>query len=1098
MRKGRIICFLIPIFFYSLELDAQYDSVYAASDNFISKGIELHNNGEYIKAIDKYSKVCKCDPEYGRACYEMALSYYYIDSIDAALDKCNEAIFLKYNDVAVYSLKGSMLDNSGRSEEGIAILSDALTRWPYNQTILYNLAVCYLNINQPLKAEEILLKSILLNPYHMRTHLGLAKANYMMGRITQSYLAYNMALLLSPSISNISAYEDAIEKKPSLVSQAYKYPYPKNIDSRKWDDLTGLLLSDIAFNDDFDYDYDVSYLITRQSLMLFRKIKFDPADSSLYNQLYVRLFSTIYQNDDFEVYLNYLLKNTNNSKVADWINKNSDKLNKFVSWAQTFLNEGRSYGFSYASEKQGKKKYQFNDKGDLTAIGITENNHGNIKQGDWINLRVDGSVSERGKYLNDKSEGEWLVLWPNGKIKRRLSYKNDKLDGKSYYYFPNGSIQDTIDYVSDDINGKLNRYTPSGFLVLVNNYSNGKANGPGLYNNYEQGYTRKFNYSNDELVDSLTETWFNGKPKFSAFYQDEVRQGKQRSWYSNGSRESEMNYVNDTLVGEYLDYFPNNKIKYQRTLDTNGKLTGKFISYDRYGNEIAFDSNYVDGLLEGIRIEYFPDGKKQNVLTYVNDRLTELKCYDKTGKILYSTKESDSSIYYKLFYDNGVLNIEGLIEKGKKQGTWKTYNAIGIITKKSEFDDNLMSGKQLTYYANGNTKEEYVCDSDQIVGEYKEFYIDGKLKSWGYYDKKGQSGKWMEFYSNDTLKSLSYYSEGKMAGTYILYHPDGKIESETFYNGEGTPVRTINYNPDGSTSIDMNYEYGTYQFEEKYPSGQIKEKYNISDNYLHGLRESYYPNGQLLYKAVYYHNFLNGLALNWDYKGNKTLETTYSMNLPEGDVKWYRNSKIDYFATYELGMTQDTLVDYYDNGNVSRKMSVMDDNRQGNTFYYAPDGMLMFRLRFDNNVICAYSYLGKDGKFIPEIPVTDTITEIVTYYPNGRISARFRLSHGLYNGKFITYYANGTKLKEATYANDENEGYETLFYPNNMLKEKVSYHADNREGIYQSYYDNGKIHKTGNYFMNNEEGDWKVFNREGSLKEILTYHDGVLYEIKKK
>ena len=67
-----------------------------------------------------------------------------------------------------------------------------------------------------------------------------------------------------------------------------------------------------------------------------------------------------------------------------------------------------------------------------------------------------------------------------------------------------------------------------------------------------------------------------------------------------------------------------------------------------------------------------------------------------------------------------------------------------------------------------------------------------------------------------------------------------------------------------------------------------------------------------------------------------------------------------------------------------------------------------------------------------------------------------------------------------------------------MLKEKVSYHADNREGIYQSYYDNGKIHKTGNYFMNNEEGDWKVFNREGSLKEILTYHDGVLYEIKKK
>jgi len=269
----------------------QKESIYLSSDEYYNAGIEFHNDGEYAKAIESYKKVSKCDPDYPLTCYEMALSYYYMDKYDEALAKCREALFLKYDEAIVHSLIGSILDETGKTEEGIRVLSEALNRWPYNQNILYNLAVCYLNINQPEMAEGLLFRSVICNPYHMRTHLGLAKANYMMGRRAQSYLAYNMVLLLNPTITNISAFEDAITGKEKLKPKGYLYPYPANFNSQKWDYLKELLESELAFKDEFDYNYSVSYMVARQSLMLFRKMQFDPSDTSLYNRLYVRLFS---------------------------------------------------------------------------------------------------------------------------------------------------------------------------------------------------------------------------------------------------------------------------------------------------------------------------------------------------------------------------------------------------------------------------------------------------------------------------------------------------------------------------------------------------------------------------------------------------------------------------------------------------------------------------------------------------------------------------------------------------------------------------------------------------------------------------------------
>ena len=82
---------------------------------------------------------------------------------------------------------------------------------------MYNLGVCYLSAGDPVKAEEALLKSLRINPFHAKSHMAVAKANFAMGRIAQSYLAYNMAILISPGLKNLKEFGNAITGRLNVI-----------------------------------------------------------------------------------------------------------------------------------------------------------------------------------------------------------------------------------------------------------------------------------------------------------------------------------------------------------------------------------------------------------------------------------------------------------------------------------------------------------------------------------------------------------------------------------------------------------------------------------------------------------------------------------------------------------------------------------------------------------------------------------------------------------------------------------------------------------------------------------------------------------------
>ncbi len=1095
MKKGSVALLLLWI---SLTSPVTYcqEKIYLSSDQFVNEGIELHNKGEYDKAIACYQKVSKCDPNYEMACYEMALTYYYIDKYDEALAKCREAQSLNYDKAYLYSLMGSILDETGRQNEGIELLNSALKKWPYNQNILYNLAVCYLNTGRPLEAEGILIKSILINPYHNRTHLALAKANYQMGRIAQSYLAYNMALLLNPSVSNIAAFEEAISQKPKLKIQEYKYPYAKDVNPGKWDELKDLLQSELAFRNEFDYDFEYNYTVGRQSLMLFRKLTFDPADTSIYNRLYARLFVDIYQKTGFETYLNYILKNTNNDGVAKWSDKNQDKLKAFVSWAQAFINQGRLYCFSYQDEQNSRQTYHYDEDGNLVSIGELSARNGNIKNGPWLIISNYGDISEKGVYVNGKAQGEWLVYWPDGTLRNHLNFKDDLLDGKIQTFHPNGAVDRSYLTRSGKKAGINESYSHSGLLINRNSYSDDKAEGPGIFNSYKEGFVRKYNYTGDSLENEATETWLNGNQKQRCTYHRGMLEGTFTSWYSNGSKESERNYKHDTLVGKYSEYYPNGQKSREYEYNTSGNLTGKIISYDRPGKITAEENEYKEGKLTGTRTEFFPDGRIQRILTYQNDHLLQFQCFDEKGNQLCISHEADSSIYFRSFYPDGILSAEGLLSKDRREGKWKFFNPLGILTDESNYSNGQFEGPQHTYYENGQAEKVYSCHGNYILGEYREYYINGHLKLEGNYDSTGIAGKWLYYFRNDTLSNIVFYKEGKASGRSSSYYATGKLRSEEFFNSDCNSIRSREFEEDGSLTDDLNFEYGTHAFEIMFPDGKLKEKKTLSDNVMDGVYETYYPNGRLATQIEYYHNSMNGNYRKWDYEGNLTYSIPYLLDKAEGDVKWFKNNTPDYSAHYEQDKVQGKTTGYHYNGQKARESAYVDDKRNGNSDFYSPEGIFMYRLRYADNTIKGYSYQDKSGNMVQEIPITDTTGKITTYYPNGKISSVISLSMGLYHGKFTAYYSSGSLLREETFKFGENEGYDKTYYPGNKLRELINYTADSRQGLYELYYENGKKEKTGNYCLDNEEGDWIVYKPDGSIREKLKYRNGILYEIR--
>ena len=154
---------------------------------------------------------------------------------------------------------------------------------------------------------------------------------------------------------------------------------------------------------------------------------------------------------------------------------------------------------------------------------------------------------------------------------------------------------------------------------------------------------------------------------------------------------------------------------YQEFNLKNGKMDGEFKFYNR-----------SDGTVR--EIGHYEDGKLTDRKTY----------YDYKNGILwteYIYKDSTGENFYKHYYENGQVELEGKRKHGKSDGVEKRYYKNGQLERETFWKDGKLDGICREYYESGQLKTEKKYENHEQV-DFKAYDENGKPMSKKDYEKR--------------------------------------------------------------------------------------------------------------------------------------------------------------------------------------------------------------------------------------------------------------------------------------------------------------------------------------------------------------------------
>lgn len=82
---------------------------------------------------------------------------------------------------------------------------------------------------------------------------------------------------------------------------------------------------------------------------------------------------------------------------------------------------------------------------------------------------------------------------------------------------------------------------------------------------------------------------------------------------------------------------------------------------------------------------------------------------------------------FRLYYEDGTLQIKGQIDKNKNIGKWQYFYETGELESEGYFVDDLPEGRWAWFYVNGKLREEGSYHKGNRVGWWRQFDESGKL-----------------------------------------------------------------------------------------------------------------------------------------------------------------------------------------------------------------------------------------------------------------------------------------------------------------------------------------------------------------------------------
>jgi len=206
----------------------------------------------------------------------------------------------------------------------------------------------------------------------------------------------------------------------------------------------------------------------------------------------------------------------------------------------------------------------------------------------------------------------------------------------------------------------------------------------------------------------------------------------------------------------------------QNTTDSKGLKQGEWKKLDAKGH-VIYEGQFKNNIPQGLFKYYYEDGKLRTELSYSED-----------GK-------SAKAVNY---YPNGKKMAEGLYFETKKDGMWKYYNDLEILSMEEFYQKGIPVGVWKTYYDDGKLLEDCPYQNGLKQGVRKQYFSDGSIKSEVNYDKGKLEGTARYYYPNGKPMLIGQLHDDLKEGLWVAYKDNGEKENEITYIA-GDPANEI-------------------------------------------------------------------------------------------------------------------------------------------------------------------------------------------------------------------------------------------------------------------------------------------------------------------
>lgn len=1064
------------------------DRIAPESGKIIEKAAKLLNEKKYDLAAKEFLKIPENDTSYITGQYEAALAYLSDSSYDKSLE-----IALKLKDVIsnkrhlVYSLIGSNYKEKKEYDKALAVLKEGTEIAPAYYLFHLEMGMVYEKMERWQDAFEAYQKAVYYSPLNVSSNVRLGLLCARAGMVTEAMMSLHMALLSDPSggenmlglIENVSSGDFKVD-----IQLKHKYPMTQ------FDDIKLILVNKVALSKSYKINSKIDYKVVRQTQALFEKLSYEKNNLNFFNQQYSRLFQTIFTQNLYNGYSSYVFSEVSRPDLAKEVKKYQADAAKFRTWLINNLE--RNFAEQMLAVDGGKELlyHEYNNNFRLIAYGKT--NAEKKPNGIWNIYHNNGFLYVKGNIVNDLKEGLWVYHHDNGRIKDSTTWKNNLKNGVSTLYNENGYITQKITYANDVLEGPVYNYYPSGVIESIIPFKKDERNGT-MKTFYQNGSLEKeMNYVNGKLEGSYFDYFANQQLYEKSTYKAGKINGSSTIYYSTGAVRIEKQFTDGNASGKWIYYFSNGKVEQTGNYANNSQV-GKWEEFNSDGvliEEMLLDEN---GKLNGVVKKYSSTGKLISEQNYSKGDLQAYKCFNEAGRLLKEAKKEKGVIHLCSYTEQGQMLQEGDLLNGERDGIWKFYFPNGKLKATETYVKGSLEGPFKNYHRNGKISSEGVCKDGEKEGLEKTYHLNGTLSGLGFYKEGKLNGFEEEYNQFGVLVSSIYWLDGNQDGTATYYHPNGKIQSIDYFK-EDLFIGRKEFDTNGVVINDVKFNFPKDTLIGKHVNGKTDKMIPYVGGAKQGLVKWIHGNGQTEVEANYVNNVRHGEYKNYTSGGVLRNKFNYLLGSRHGTVERYFNEgMILEKGECVLDAEQGIWNEYHKNGKLAVERNYKDGELHGKSTYFTPDGDICRIFYFENNVLKFYSYIGKDGKEVPKIPVLSRGTfTITTFFQNGNKAWEIPLLDGYWEGKATAWYADGKVWKTIDYLSDEENGKFIVYHKNGKVASDENYVMGNSHG-YSVYYDeNGKMEREYNHYDDLIHGDCTILRNNKPVK--IKYFYGEIFK----